>query len=131
MTHIIHTHTHSQYTQCTQILTHKGSFFPPPLPKLQYLTELGCPHTEAPWESDEDARVSMLDWLLGYAVALEYSDDRALRRRTPSTSSTAKPNARPAEPRAPLSPASNSGHVQRRRPAGARRRWRSAAVHRR
>lgn len=44
--------------------------------KHQYLEELECPQAALPWDTDEDARTAMLDWLLGRAVALEYSDNR-------------------------------------------------------
>ena len=35
---------------------------------FQYLTELGCPYAAK-------ERLSVLDWILGYAVRLEYGDD--------------------------------------------------------
>ena len=44
-----------------------------------YLRDLEFPRDPAAWCQTKEAKLETLDWLLGYAVALEYADEGSMK----------------------------------------------------
>eukprot|EP00045_Choanoeca_perplexa_P002344 m.24008 g.24008 ORF g.24008 m.24008 type:complete len:248 (-) comp11463_c0_seq1:73-816(-) len=44
----------------------------------QYLTQLECPYAQRQWQTVPEDRLRVVDWLLGYAISLEYHDNASI-----------------------------------------------------